>query len=133
MPRRPLMTSLVAASCGSLPSRNFPAMASNAVSRVMVTDSVAFCANPANSGIASLGFGAAHARVGTSSANSKGNVYFLMKKFLDCNLNARLLIGERRRLALHRFICKVQFLAGYPQRLQHFAPRLQSALTQSLF
>jgi hypothetical protein len=54
-------------------------MASKAGSSVMVTDSLAFCANPANSGITSFGFGAAHASAGASSASHNGKLHFFME------------------------------------------------------
>src|SRR5882757_2049308 len=132
MPRRPLMISWVAASCGSFPSRNRPAMASKAGSSVMVTDSVAFCANPVNSGIASLGFGAAQARAGASSTRNMGKLRFFMKRILDFNLDARLFIAQRCRLILNRFVRKIQFLTGQAQRFDHLATRLQATLLQSL-
>src|ERR1700733_15762537 len=82
MPCRPLSTSLVAASCGSLLSRNFAANPSNPGSNVMVTDSVAFCASAEKLGIASLGLGAARASAGASSAKSQSDMHCLIQLFL---------------------------------------------------
>src|SRR5258707_8047013 len=103
MPCRPLRTSFVAASCGSLPSRNFAASPSNAGSNVIVTDSVAFWANPEKLGITNLGLGAPHASAGASSAKNSGNGYFLMEKVLGRSC-AGLFIGQRCGLTLDRFV-----------------------------
>src|ERR1700735_5389547 len=132
MPCRPFSTSLVAASCGSLLSRNFAANPSNPGSNVMVTDSVAFCASAEKLGIASLGLGAARASAGVSSAKSQSDMHCLIQLFLGAASSAGLCVCQRCGLALHRFVCKVQFLARHPQRLQDLAPRLESALLQPL-
>src|SRR5258708_15051089 len=105
MPCRPLRTSFVAASCGSLLSRNLAAIPNIAGSNVMVTDSIAFCANPKKLGITSLGLGAPHASAGASSAKNNGNVYFLMEKVLGCSSAG--FIGQRCGLALDRFVREV--------------------------
>src|SRR5258707_9629852 len=106
MPCRPLRTSFVAASCGSLLSRNLAAIPSMAGSNVMLTDSVAFCANPEKPGITSFGLGAPHASAGASSVKNSGNVYFLMEKVLGCS-SAGLFIGQRCGLTLDRFVRQV--------------------------
>src|ERR1700722_19909170 len=124
MPWRPLRTSLVAASCGSLPSKKRPAIASSEESSVMVTDSVAFCAKAENSGRTNRGLGAAHARLGTSHSHPNDNRRSLMRKFLACTLGARALIG-RRGLTFDRLVRQIQFLAGHAQGFDHFSPCLE--------
>jgi len=53
-----------------------PAIANSAASSVMVTDSVAFCANAENSGSTNRGLGAAHARAGANSAKNMRKLQF---------------------------------------------------------
>src|SRR5271165_3512854 len=127
MPCNPLRISRVAASCGSSPLRKRPAIANNAASSVMVTDSVAFCAKAENSGSTNRGLGAAHTRAGAISARTMRKLQFLMKAIPRLLLNARLIIGRRRRrrrrLALDHFVRQIQLLTGHAQRLDDLAPR----------
>src|ERR1700733_4720547 len=98
----------------------------------MVTDSLAFCANPAKLGMVSLGLDAAQDTPGASSTISSVNVNFDMAKFLCRNLNTGLFLVHRRGLTVGRLVRQVQFLAGDAQRLQPFAPSLESTLLQAL-